>query len=137
MSEYPCNEGIDMQIGRMKNEKEAQDYIQERLLEVKEILDDIAYQMGVVYMCLSGDAIRMFGRLGNVVNDTLIDIMRIIPDRIEMANTAMDIAYKTNEETEKKNAAQGDLFSQKGQVQGTFVRRPQDAAQDQGASQQG
>ena len=100
-----------MQIGRMKNEKEAQDYVQSRLLEVKEILDDIADQTGVVYMCLSGDAIRMFGRLGNVMNDALIDIMRIIPDRIEMANTAIDIAYKANEEAEKAKAEQGDLFS--------------------------
>jgi hypothetical protein len=103
-----------MQIGRINNEKEAEDYVHRRLLEVKEILDDIADQTGVVYVCLSGDIIRMFGRLGNVMNDALIDIMRIIPDRIEMANTAMDIAYKANEEAEKKNAAQGDLFSQKG-----------------------
>jgi hypothetical protein len=102
-----------MQIGRMKNEKEAQDYIQGRLLEVKEILDDIADQTGVVYMCLSGNIIRMFGQLGNVMNDALIDIMRIIPERIEMANTAMDIACKANEEAEKKNIEQGDLFSGK------------------------
>lgn len=103
-----------MQIGRIKNEDEACKYIEGRLLEVKKILDDIADQTGVVYLCLSGDAIRMFGRLGNVMNDALIDIMRIIPHRVEMANRAMEIADKANEEAEKKNAAQGDLFSQKG-----------------------
>lgn len=107
-----------MQIGRIKNEEEARDYIHRRLLEVKEILDDIADRTGIVYMCLSGDVIRMFGRFGNFMNDALIDIMKIIPDRIEMANAAMDVAYKANEEAEKENAAQGDLFSQNGQEKG-------------------
>lgn len=106
-----------MQIGRMKNEKDAEEYIKERLLEVKEILDDIADQTGIVYLCISGNAAEMFGRFGNVLNDMLISIMKIIPDRVEMANRAMEIAYKANEEAEKEaekaNAAQGDLFSGK------------------------
>lgn len=110
-------EGVDMQIGRMKNEKDAEEYIKERLLEVKEILDDIANQTGIVYMCISGNAAEVFGRVGNVMNETLISIMKVIPDRVEMANRAMDIAYKANEEAEKEaekaKAVQGDLFSGK------------------------
>ena len=99
-----------MQIGRMKNEKDAEEYIEERLLEVKEILDDIADQTGIVYLCISGNTAEMFGRFGNVLNEMLISIMKVIPDRIEMANRAMDIAYKANKEAEKE-AKQGDLFS--------------------------
>jgi len=99
-----------MQIGRMKNEKDAEEYLNKRLLEVKEILDDIADQTGIVYLCLSGDVAEVFGRAGNVMNDALINIMKIIPYRIEMANTAMDIAYKANKEAEKANSEQGDLF---------------------------
>ena len=105
-----------MQIGRMKNEKDAEEYIKERLLEVKEILDDIADQTGIVYLFISGNAAEMFGRFGNVLNEMLISIMKVIPDRIEMANRAMDIAYKANKEAEKeaeKEAKQGDLFSGK------------------------
>ena len=110
-----------MQIGRMKNEKDAEEYIKERLLEVKEILDDIANQTGIVYMCISGNAAEVFGRVGNVMNEMLISIMKVIPDRVEMANRAMDIAYKANEEAreeaekeaEKAKAVQGDLFSGK------------------------
>ena len=106
-----------MQIGRMKNEKDAEEYIKERLLEVKEILDDIADQTGIVYLCISGNAAEMFGRVGIVMNDVLISIMKVIPDRIEMANRAMDIAYKANmeaeKEAEKAKAEQGDLFSGK------------------------
>jgi len=108
-----------MQIGRMKNEKDAEEYIKERLLEVKEILDDIADQTGIVYLCISGNAAEMFGRVGSVMNDVLISIMKVIPDRVEMANRAMEIAYKANEEAreeaekeaEKAKAEQGDLFS--------------------------
>jgi hypothetical protein len=91
-----------MQIGRMKNEKDAEEYIKERMLEVKEILDDIANQTGIVYLCISGNAAEMFGRFGNVLNEMLINIMKIIPDRVEMANRAMEIAYKANEEAEKE-----------------------------------
>jgi hypothetical protein len=117
-----------MQIGRMKNEKDAEEYIKERLLEVKEILDDIANQTGIVYLCISGNylcisgnAAEVFGRVGNVMNETLISIMKVISDRVEMANRAMDIAYKANgeareeaeKEAEKVKAEQGDLFSGK------------------------
>lgn len=108
-----------MQIGRMKNEKDAEEYIKERLLEVKEILDDIADQTGIVYLCISGCAAEMFGKVGTVMNDVLINIMKVIPDRIEMANRAREIAYKANEEAreeaekeaERAKAEQGDLFS--------------------------
>lgn len=108
-----------MQIGRMKNDKDAEEYIKERLLEVKEILDDIADQTGIVYLCISGCAAEMFGKVGTVMNDVLISIMKVIPDRIEMANRARDIAYKANEEAreeaekeaERAKADQGDLFS--------------------------
>jgi predicted nucleotide-binding protein (sugar kinase/HSP70/actin superfamily) len=108
-----------MQIGRMKDEKAAEEYISERLLEVKEILDDIADQTGIVYLCISGNAAEMFGRFGNLLNETIIRIMKIIPDRVEMANRAMEIAYKANEEAreeaekeaEKAKTEQGDLFS--------------------------
>ena len=110
-----------MQIGRMKNDKDAEEYIKERLLEVKEILDDIADQTGIVYLCISGCAAEMFGKVGTVMNDVLISIMKVIPDRIEMANRARDIAYKANEEAreeaekeaERAKAEQGDLFSNK------------------------
>ena len=108
-----------MQIGRMKNEKDAEEYIKERLLEVKEILDDIADQTGILYLCISGCSAEMFGKVGNVMNDVLINIMKVIPDRIEMANRAREIAYKANEEAreeaekeaERAKAEQGDLFS--------------------------
>lgn len=110
-----------MRIGRMKNEEEASDYILERLKEVKDILDDIADQTGIVYLCISGCSAEMFGKVGNVMNDVLISIMKVIPDRIEMANMAREIAYKANEEAreeaekeaEKAKAEQGDLFSGK------------------------
>ncbi len=106
-----------MQIGRMKNEKDAEEYIKDRLLEVKEILDDIADQTGIVYLCISGCSAEMFGKVGNVMNDVLISIMKVIPDRIEMANRARDIAYEANmeaeKEAEKAKADQGDLFSGK------------------------
>lgn len=112
-----------MRVGRMKNDKDAEEYIKERLLEVKEILDDIADQTGIVYLCISGCAAEMFGKVGTVMNDVLISIMKVIPDRIEMANRARDIAYKANEEAreeakeeaekeaEKAKAEHGDLFS--------------------------
>lgn len=80
-----------MRIGRMESDKAAIEYVKGRLEEVKEILDDIAYNTGMVYICLNGRVVEMFANLGAVMSESLISTMKIIPDRIEMANEAMEI----------------------------------------------
>ena len=44
-----------MQVGRLEEEAVA-DYVTGRLEEVKQILDDIAYETGMVYVCINADA---------------------------------------------------------------------------------
>ena len=110
-----------MQVGRMKNEEEAEKFIEENMLKVKEILDDIADQTGIVYLCFSGNAAELFGMMGNLVSEQLISIMRVIPDRMELANKANEIAYNANKKKSEKKASgaeQGDLFRDATKMEG-------------------
>lgn len=93
-----------MRIGRMKNEDEASDYILERLKEVKEILDDIADQTGVVFICFQSDIAEMFHRCGEKMIGSLQAIMKIIPDRYDTANQAMEYAQRMEEKDEELKA---------------------------------
>ena len=104
-----------MQVGRMKSQEEAEKYIDEKMHEVKEILDDIADQTGIVFICFSGSSAEMFAKMGNILSEQLISIMRIIPDRVELANKAWEIAHVANEKAAEETKAsplaeQGDLF---------------------------
>ena len=99
-----------MHYGRMKSRKEAEEYIKGNLLKVKEILDDIADQTGIVFLCISGGAAEMFGRVGNAMSESLIEIMKIIPDRMDLADKAMEAAYKADSK-EADCARQGHLLT--------------------------
>lgn len=93
-----------MRIGRMKNEDEASDYILERLKEVKEILDDIADQTGVVFICFSEPFAQMFGECGAKMIVGLQSIMKIIPDRFDIANNAVEYARQMDKKDEELKA---------------------------------
>jgi len=93
-----------MRIGRMKNEEEASDYILERLKEVKDILDDIADQTGVVFICFQSEVAEMFHRCGYRMIDSLQAIMKIIPDRYDTANQANQYARDMEKKDEELKA---------------------------------
>lgn len=104
-----------MQVGRMKSREEAEKYIDEKMHEVKEILDDVADQTGIVFICFSGSSAEMFAKIGNILSEQLISIMRVVPDRVELANKAWEIANAANEKAAEEakalsSAEQGDLF---------------------------
>ena len=93
-----------MRVGRMKNEEIARDYILERLKEVKDILDDIADQTGVVFVCFQSEVAEMFHRCGEKMIDSLQNIMKIIPDRYDTANQAMQYAFDMEKKDEELKA---------------------------------
>lgn len=93
-----------MRIGRMKNEEEASDYILERLKEVKDILDDIADQTGVVFICFQSEVAEMFHSCGERMIDSLQAIMKIIPDRYDTANQARQYAFDREKKDEELKA---------------------------------
>ena len=93
-----------MRVGRMKNEEEATEYILERLNEVKDILDDIADQTGVVFICFQSRAAEMFHRCGYRMIDSLQAIMKIIPDRYDTAIHANQYARDMEKKDEELKA---------------------------------
>lgn len=91
-----------MQVGRME-EDAAQEFVTMKLDEVKQILDDIAYETGLVYVCFGQDVAEMFGRVGISMMTSINEIMKVVPDRLEKANRAKMAAYRANEkELEEK-----------------------------------
>lgn len=107
-----------MQIGRIKSEEEAEKFVGDKLLEVKEILDDIADQTGLVYLVLNSEIAEVFGVMGTRMLSAMNSVLKIIPDRIEMANRAQEIGWAANKKLAEKmakeaqkNDGQGDLFA--------------------------
>ena len=84
-----------MKVGTM-DEKEAETYVCNRLNEVKEILDDIARKTGIVFVCFGEEFATVFGSLGMDLITGLNNIMKVVPDRLELANKAKDAAFTAN-----------------------------------------
>ena len=82
--------------------KEAEAYICKRLDEVKEILDDIAYKTGLTYIVLDDRFVEMFGKVGNNLIFGLQEIMKVVPDRMDLANRAKQSAFVANFEEREK-----------------------------------
>lgn len=93
-----------MQVGRME-EDAAREFVMMKLDEVKQLLDDIAYETGMVYVCINAEAAEMFGH----VLASLTQIMKIVPGRIQKANDAKMVAYAANKKEleEKKKQENG------------------------------
>ena len=91
-----------MQVGRME-EDAAREFVMMKLDEVKQILDDIAYETGLVYVCFSQDVAEMFGHVGFTMMSSINEIMKVVPGRLIKANDAKMVAYRANEkELEEK-----------------------------------
>lgn len=83
-------------------EKEAELYICKRLNEVKEILDDIAEKTGLTYIVLDDRFVEMFGTVGSNLIFGLQEIMKVVPDRMDLANQAKQSAFVANFEEREK-----------------------------------
>ena len=83
-------------------EKEAELYICKRLNEVKDILDDIAEKTGLTYIVLGDRFVEMFGKVGSKLIFGLQEIMKVVPDRMDLANQANQSAFVANFEEREK-----------------------------------
>ena len=83
-------------------EKEAELYICKRLNEVKDILDDIAEKTGLTYIVLGDGFVEMFGKVGSKLIFGLQEIMKVVPDRMDLANQANQSAFVANFEEREK-----------------------------------
>ena len=82
--------------------KEAEVYICKRLDEVKEILDEIAEKTGLTYIVLDDRFVEMFGKVGSNLIFGLREIMKVVPDRMDLANQAKQSAFVANFEEREK-----------------------------------
>ena len=68
------------------HEQEAQDFVAEKLLEVKHILDEIADETGLLYVVLHDDMAETIYKFGAFLGDTLHEWHKVVADRVILAN---------------------------------------------------
>lgn len=92
-------------------EKEAELYICKRLNEVKEILDDIAEKTGLTYIVLDDRFVEMFGKVGSSLIFGLQEIMKVVPDRMDLANQAKQSVFVANFDEREKVEQRKEMLS--------------------------
>ena len=68
----------------------------------KDILDDIAEKTGLTYLVLGDGFVEMFGKVGSKLIFGLQEIMKVVPDRMDLANQANQSAFVANFEEREK-----------------------------------
>ena len=76
--------------------------LNEWLGTIKEILDDIAEKTGLTYVVLDDRFVEMFGKVGSNLIFGLQEIMKVVPDRMDLANQAKQSAFVANFEEREK-----------------------------------
>lgn len=94
-----------MQVGRME-EDAAREFVMMKLDEVRQLLDEIAYETGLVYVCFSQDVAEMFGHVGTAMMTSINEIMKVVPGRLKKANEAKMAAYRANEKEREEKKRQ-------------------------------
>lgn len=102
-----------MQIGRIKDEKEATKFVNSKLNKVKSILDDIADKTGLVFVCIDERWASMFNDVAYSLKHGVENLLQVVPDRLLLANEARKCAYEANEKefAEQIKNQHGDLFA--------------------------
>jgi len=101
-----------MKVGRM-NDSEVEEFVARRLERVKGILDEIAEKTGITYLVMSEQFAEMFGKVGLNLISGIQEVMKIVPDRLDLANKANQAAFEANfeerERSEKRREMRGLL----------------------------
>ena len=75
------------------HEKEATDFINKKMLEVKSILDEIADETGVLFVCLDNKGAEVIYRLGAFVGESLLECHKVVADRVVLVNNHDEREY--------------------------------------------
>lgn len=75
------------------HEKEATDFINGKLLEVKSILDEIADETGVLFVCVDNSLAELIYKFGTSIGNHLLECHKIVADRVVLANNHTEREY--------------------------------------------
>ena len=75
------------------HEREATDFINAKMLEVKSILDEIADETGVLFVCLDNRVVELVYKLGTFVGESLLECHKVVADRVVLANNHIEYEY--------------------------------------------
>ena len=74
-----------MESKEITKQKEAHEYIERRLDDVKEILDDIADKTGIVYFVLNLDTSKLIAQFGRELSQTMEQLGELRSERFAKA----------------------------------------------------
>jgi len=93
-------------IDYIENTKEAQEFIVDRLKDVKELLDEIAQETGIVYVAVPCQELIAFTEAGTQLSAWYARAMQVIADRQVLANDHTDFMYAAHPERMAEKVAE-------------------------------
>ena len=93
-------------IDYIENTKEAQEFIIDRLKDVKELLDEIAQETGVVYVAVPCQELIAFAEAGTQLSAWYASAMQVVADRQVLANGHADFMYGRHPERMAEKVAE-------------------------------
>lgn len=93
-------------IDYVENTKEAREFIVDRLKDVKELLDEIAQETGVVYVAVPCQELIAFTDVGAQLSAWYARSMQVIADRQVLANGHADFMYGRHPERMAEKVAE-------------------------------
>lgn len=85
-------------IDYIENTKEAQEFVVDRLKGVKELLDEIAQETGLVYVAVPCQELIAFSEAGTQLSAWYASAMQVIAGRQVLANDHADFMYERHPE---------------------------------------
>lgn len=85
-------------IDCIENTKEAQEFIVDRLKDVKGLLDEIAQETGIVYVAVPCQELIAFTEAGMQLAVWYASAMQVVADRQVLANDHADFMYERHPE---------------------------------------
>lgn len=85
-------------------QEEAAEYVAKELNEVKKHLDNIADETGMVFFVWSIEASRYFVKFGQIMTECMDNVLRLVPDRCDIANKSIEDRMRFYEEHKEKVA---------------------------------
>ena len=85
-------------IDFIDNHKEAEEFVVDRLKQVKELLNEIAEETGLMYVAVPVQEVALFGRIGSQAANWLVEAHTVIAERQVLANMHLDFMFKKHPE---------------------------------------
>ena len=90
-------------IDYIEDAKKAQEFVVDRLKDVKKLLDEIAEETGIVYVAMPEEQIAFIAKVGAQWSSWLIGAHKVISDRLDLSSKHSDWMFTRHPEGTAEN----------------------------------